>query len=164
MDIRSIEHIAITQKSLIARANLAGKPVITATQMLESMVASRIPTRAEATDVANAIYDGTSAIMLSGETSVGKYPVESLLAMSKIAVETERDIDYVKRFNEMHVTSSRNVTNAVSRAACARTGKESFAVSASSERHNLPMSAASAMARNRGASSCPIRRATFSRL
>jgi pyruvate kinase len=86
--------------------------------MLDSMIRNPRPTRAEITDVANAIYDGTSAIMLSGETSVGKYPLESLLTMSKIAVETERDIDYVKRFNDMHVAVSRNVTNAISRATC----------------------------------------------
>ncbi len=112
------EELPSIQKSIIRKCYSAGKTVITATQMLDSMIRNPRPTRAEITDVANAIYDGTSAIMLSGETSVGKYPVESLLTMSKIAVETEGDIDYVKRFNDTHVTSSRNVTNAVSRAAC----------------------------------------------
>lgn len=112
------EELPAIQKMIIKKCYNAGKPVITATQMLDSMIRNPRPTRAEITDVANAIYDGTSAIMLSGETSVGKYPVESLLTMSKIAVETERDIDYVQRFNEAHTSLSRNVTNAVSRAAC----------------------------------------------
>jgi pyruvate kinase len=112
------EELPAIQKKIIRKCYSAGKPVITATQMLDSMIRNPRPTRAEITDVANAIYDGTSAIMLSGETSVGKYPVESLLTMSKIAIETERDIDYVKRFNESRIPVSQNVTNAVSRAAC----------------------------------------------
>jgi pyruvate kinase len=112
------EELPSIQKMIIKKCYNAGKTVITATQMLDSMIRNPRPTRAEITDVANAIYDGTSAIMLSGETSVGKYPVESILTMSKIAVETEKDIDYVSRFNESHADVSRNVTNAVSRAAC----------------------------------------------
>ena len=84
-----IEEMAILQKNLIARASLVGKPVITATQMLESMTVSRLPTRAEATDVANAILDGTDCIMLSGESAMGKYPEESVMMLAKIAAYTE---------------------------------------------------------------------------
>ncbi|MGE5208120.1 MAG: pyruvate kinase [Alphaproteobacteria bacterium] len=85
-----IEEITYTQKQLIAKANLAGKPVITATQMLESMVSSRLPTRAEATDVANAILDGTDCVMLSGESAMGKFPEESVTMLAKIAAFTEK--------------------------------------------------------------------------
>jgi pyruvate kinase len=85
-----IERIAIIQKDLIARANLAGKPIITATQMLESMVASRLPTRAEATDVANAILDGTDCVMLSAESAMGRFPEEAVATLAAIAAETER--------------------------------------------------------------------------
>jgi pyruvate kinase len=84
-----IEEIALTQKQLIAKANLAGKPVITATQMLESMTASRLPTRAEATDVANAILDGTDCIMLSAESAMGNFPEEAVTMLAKIAAFTE---------------------------------------------------------------------------
>jgi len=84
-----IERIALLQKQLIARANLAGKPVITATQMLESMTASRLPTRAEATDVANAILDGTDCLMLSAESAMGQFPEEAVSMLARIAAETE---------------------------------------------------------------------------
>lgn len=115
------EEIPVIQKKLIKKAYMEGKQVITATQMLESMIHNPRPTRAEATDVANAIYDGTSAIMLSGETAAGLYPVESVKTMAKIALRTERDIDYKKRFNhrseqEIDLCS---VTNAISHATCA---------------------------------------------
>ncbi len=110
------EQIPSLQKMLIKKGYNAGKQVITATQMLDSMMKNPRPTRAETTDVANAIYDGTSAIMLSGETAAGAYPVESLQAMVRIATRTEEDIDYQKRFNMRGVNEAPNVTNAISHA------------------------------------------------
>lgn len=112
------EELPAIQKDIIKKANIAGKPVITATQMLDSMIRNPRPTRAEITDVANAIYDGTSAIMLSGETSIGEYPVEAVLAMTKIALNAEAKIDYIENFNKTHITISRNVTNAIGHATC----------------------------------------------
>lgn len=92
------EQIPAIQKELIRKGYEAGKQVITATQMLESMIQHARPTRAEITDVANAIYDGTSALMLSGETAAGQYPVEAVRTMERIAVTTERNINYKRRF------------------------------------------------------------------
>ncbi len=107
------------QKLLIKKAMIHGKKSITATQMLDSMISKPRPTRAEISDVANAIYDGTSAIMLSGETSIGKYPVESVKTMAKIAKSTEASIHYKKRFHQMELNESiSNVTNAISHATC----------------------------------------------
>ena len=97
-----LEEIPVVQKMLIEKCRMAGKKSITATQMLDSMIRNPRPTRAEVTDVANAIFDGTSAIMLSGETSIGKYPVETLKTMSSIALYTEQSIDYKKRFSMLN--------------------------------------------------------------
>ena len=111
------EDVPIYQKMIIKKVYGAGKQVITATQMLESMIKNPRPTRAETADVANAIYDGTSAIMLSGETAAGKYPVEALNTMVKIALRTEGDIDYRKRFFELMRKANPNVVDAISHAA-----------------------------------------------
>lgn len=113
-----MEEIPVIQKQLIKKAYNAGKQVITATQMLDSMIKNPRPTRAEATDVANAIYDGTSAIMLSGETAAGLYPVLVLKTMSRIAERTEQDIDYKARFAKRDVQDQPNVTSAISHATC----------------------------------------------
>jgi len=111
------EELPVLQKNLIKSTLRQGKAVITATQMLESMVKNPRPTRAETSDVANAIYDGTSAIMLSGETAVGKFPVESFLTMSKIAERIEKAIDYRKRFRQGEYNMSEtSITNAISHA------------------------------------------------
>lgn len=112
------EEVPIVQKMIIRKVYNAGKQVITATQMLDSMIKNPRPTRAETTDVANAIYDGTSAIMLSGETAAGKYPVEAVQTMVKIAERTERDINYTKRFFENGKASDKSITEAVCHATC----------------------------------------------
>lgn len=113
-----IEEVPLVQKDLIKRANSFSKPVITATQMLESMAANPRPTRAEANDVANAIFDGSDAIMLSGETAQGKYPVESVSTMARIAFTTESSINYIKRLRQQFSPEQTNITNAISYAAC----------------------------------------------
>ncbi|MDR0821141.1 MAG: pyruvate kinase [Oscillospiraceae bacterium] len=112
----NFEELPRIQKMLIKKGYNAGKQVITATQMLDSMIKNPRPTRAETTDVANAIYDGTSAIMLSGETAAGMYPVEALRTMVKIAEKTESNIDYAKRFAERSGSDSVDVTNAIAHA------------------------------------------------
>lgn len=112
------EEVPVIQKMIIKKVYEAGKKVITATQMLDSMMKNPRPTRAETTDVANAIYDGTSAIMLSGETAAGKYPVESLQTMVRIATRTEQDIDYRKRFFGYDHKASTNITDAICHATC----------------------------------------------
>ena len=111
------EQIPAIQKTIIEKGYLAGKQVITATQMLESMITNYRPTRAEITDVANAIYDGTSAIMLSGETAAGKHPVEAVHTMALIAETTEKDINYISRLSKRPMSIVRNLTNAISHAA-----------------------------------------------
>lgn len=112
------EIMPLVQKDLIKRCNNHGKPVITATQMLDSMMRNPRPTRAEVTDVANAIFDGTSAIMLSGETAAGKYPVDSVKTMYKIAVKTEGALDYENILKTRADGSETTTTNAISRATC----------------------------------------------
>lgn len=112
------EEVPAIQKMIIKKTVTAGKQVITATQMLDSMMKNPRATRAEISDVANAIYDGTSAIMLSGETAAGAYPVEAVQTMVRIALKTEADIDYVKRFNEKGGDVTSNVTSAISHATC----------------------------------------------
>ena len=110
--------IPVIQKDLISRALSVGKHVITATQMLDSMSANPRPTRAEITDVANAVYDGTSAVMLSGETAAGKYPVETLQTMAAIAERTEQDINYFGRMKEMTASIRLGIGGATAHAAC----------------------------------------------
>lgn len=111
------ERIPSIQKMIIKKVYEAGKIVVTATQMLESMINNPRPTRAEITDVANAIYDGTSAIMLSGESAVGRHPVEAVETMASIAKTTEQDIDYIKRFNKFYPESgAKDTTSAISHA------------------------------------------------
>lgn len=113
-----LEEVPIVQKKLIRKGLESGKPVITATQMLDSMMKNPRPTRAETTDVSNAIYQGTSAIMLSGETASGLYPVEALKTMVRIALRTEADIDFDYRFKNRRMMANPDITNAVSHATC----------------------------------------------
>ena len=111
------EEMPIIQKDMIRKCNELGKPVITATQMLDSMIRNPRPTRAEVTDVANAIYDGTDAIMLSGETAAGKYPVEAVKAMASIAKRIEETLKYEEILRERNLKGS-TVTDAISYATC----------------------------------------------
>ena len=113
-----LEEVPIVQKYLIQKAREKGKTVITATQMLESMTHSPRPTRAEANDVANAIFDFTDAIMLSGESAKGEYPVEAVKTMVKIAEKVEANIDYVKNFDRNNTVAMTSITNAISHSAC----------------------------------------------
>ena len=113
-----LEDVPVLQKQIIKKAVAKGKQVITATQMLESMIHNPRPTRAETADVANAIYDGTTAIMLSGESAHGDYPVEAVKTMAKIAERTEKDIDYKNRLKKIEQTGGETVSNAISHATC----------------------------------------------
>ena len=113
----AFERLPTIQKKLITKCRMMGKRVITATEMLESMIHNPRPTRAEISDVANAVYDGTSAIMLSGETAAGKYPVQAVAAMAKIAETAEHSINYRKRFYSASF-EIRNTVDAISHSTC----------------------------------------------
>lgn len=113
-----MEDVPVLQKKMIKMAVSQGKHVITATQMLESMIKNPRPTRAEATDIANAIYDGTTAIMLSGESAAGLYPVEAVKTMGRIAERAEQDIDYRGRMHKNHDQTHPDITEAISYATC----------------------------------------------
>ncbi len=113
-----MEEVPVIQKEMIKLAESEGKQVITATQMLDSMIKNPRPTRAEVADVANAIYDGTTAIMLSGETAAGAYPVEAVTTMAKIAERTEQDINYNERLKKRENTTEYDITTAISHATC----------------------------------------------
>ncbi len=112
------ERLPGLQKRFIKECYRSGKMVITATQMLESMISHPTPTRAEITDVANAVFDGTSAVMLSGETAVGKYPLRAIEVMAKVAEQAERDVFSMKGLSGNYVMDSEDITNAVCDAAC----------------------------------------------
>ena len=113
-----LEEVPVLQKKMIKMANAQGKHVITATQMLESMIKNPRPTRAETTDIANAIYDGTTAIMLSGESAAGLYPVEAVKTMARIAECAEKDIDYRSRMMKDTTAEKRDITTAIAYATC----------------------------------------------
>ena len=110
--------VPILQKQMIRKGLQLGKPVITATQMLDSMMRNPRPTRAEVSDVANAVYDGTGSVMLSGETAGGKYPVEALTAMVTIVTETENAIDYWKQFQKQRILPASNINDAITHTCC----------------------------------------------
>ena len=114
----SAARVPILQKKMIRKGMQAGKPVITATQMLDSMMRNPRPTRAEVSDVANAVFDGTSCVMLSGETAGGKYPVEALSAMVGIITEAEQSIHYWNRFMKRQIVAASNINDAITHTCC----------------------------------------------
>lgn len=113
------QEVPLIQKEMISKCNRLGKPIVTATQMLDSMIRNPRPTRAEASDVANAIFDGTDAVMLSGETAAGKYPLEAVMMMSRIAERTEKALDYNDLLKKRTAEMPRTTTDAISHATCA---------------------------------------------
>jgi pyruvate kinase len=113
-----LDRVPLLQKEIIARCNAAGKPVVTATQMLESMIENPRPTRAEVSDIANAVFDGTDAVMLSGETAVGKHPAEAVRVMASAALRAEGAFDYERRLEESTGWPCRTVTEGISQATC----------------------------------------------
>ncbi len=110
--------VPILQKKMIREGLQTGKPVITATQMLDSMMRNPRPTRAEVSDVSNAVFDGTSCVMLSGETASGKYPVEALAAMDRIVCEAENSIDFWRQFERRHVSAQKSINDAITHSCC----------------------------------------------
>ena len=116
-----VEQVARYQKMMIRKCNLVGKPVVTATQMLESMILNPRPTRAEATDVANAVLDGSDCVMLSGETAKGAFPIHAVQMMSSICRETEADINYTDLYSLLRRHQSIPIT--ITEAVAANAGK-----------------------------------------
>ncbi len=155
-----LEDVPIIQKKIIKMAVHAGKHVITATQMLDSMMKHPRPTRAETTDVANAIYDGTTAIMLSGETANGDYPLESLQTMARIAERTEQDIDYTARMRKADATLfQQDITSSICHATCSMAAELNVAAIIS-----VTMSGFTSSMVARFKPTCPIIGCTTSRL
>jgi len=113
------EKVFIAQKWMIEKANIAAKPVVTATQMLESMIKAPRPTRAEASDVANAVIDGTDCVMLSGESANGDYPINAVTIMGKVCAEAERTLDYKRIYNDIKMYTPMPIQTAEAVAAAA---------------------------------------------
>ncbi len=134
------EQVPLLQKKIIKKCNNVGKPVITATQMLDSMIRNPRPTRAEVADVANAIFDGTDAIMLSGETAVGKYPIEAVKSMTEIAITVEENIDFEEVMRRNISLRDESITNAIGHATVASSyGLKARAILAPTASGGTPM-------------------------
>ena len=146
-----LEEVPVVQKEMIRLANAQGKQVVTATQMLESMIKNQRPTMAEATDIANAIFDGTTAIMLSGETAAGQYPVEAVKTMARIAECAEKNIDYRVRNQSNNRIEKTDITTAIAHATCSAAENLSAAAIIT-----VTMSGFTAQAVSRFKPECPI--------